>query len=480
MFKAPLRHILNQSSNEEHSMKLERESNISLKRQIYQTLKDQILCGDLPAGEPLPSTRVMAAELFVSRNTICDAYDMLITEGYVANHQGSPTRVATGLDVQSHQPHNESHIPSHKKKYCYNFRTGLPDLDLFPIYLWQQIMRRTTENLHLEDLDYSGPEGMPVLRREIAAWLFRGRGIRVLPENIFITAGATQALHLIPTLLQCRGKEIAVEDPCNRGLYETLLDAGVQIHPIPVDKDGLMPEYLSGVHVPAIYLTPSHQFPLGGILPAYRRAELIRYARSEGAYLIEDDYDSEFRFEGDPVSPLYSMDPDRVIYVGTFSKVLFPAIRIGYVILPELLHDTWCDLRLHTDVQNSPFEQAALAELLQTRKFDRHIRSMRKVYGERRLALLEALKVTFGDTWQSWGDAAGLHLAIEFENLVFDEKFISFCREKGLRVTSVEYHSICKGAHGNKLLLGYGHLSPQRIREGIEFLHCCLEMYQKI
>jgi GntR family transcriptional regulator / MocR family aminotransferase len=458
------------------SIKLQRQNAVPIKRQIYQALTEQILSGRLKAGDALPSTRELAAQMKVSRNTVCEAYDMLITEGFVLSRQGAPTRVADGLYMDRT---SEPAPPARKKRdplYSADFQTGRPDLRYFPQYLWQQILHKTSEELSLTQLGYSGPQGMRKLREEISAWLFRSKGLIVDADDIFITSGATHALHLISGLLSGHGNKIAIEDPCNKGILQTFLDAGCEVQPIPVDENGIQPEYLNGTDVRAVYVTPSHQFPLGGILPAGRRAELIRFAKKNGIYLVEDDYDSEFRYVGEPVAPLYAMDPKKVIYVGTFSKVLFPAIRIGYVILPRELQQGWCELRTHTDVQNSPFEQAALAEFLRSRKFDRHIRNMCKLYGKRRKVLLEALKEVFGDAWRVWGDSAGLHLAVEFPGMRFDEPFLKRCADFGIRVSTVEQHSIQKGRHLDKLLLGYGHMEPNEIQGGVSRLHSVIQI----
>ncbi|ULL16347.1 PLP-dependent aminotransferase family protein [Paenibacillus sp. H1-7] len=451
-------------------IQLHRESEMSLKRQIYQALRDQILNGRLEAGEALPSTRELAGELNVSRNTVNEAYEMLIVEGFVLSRQGAPTRVAEGLCLESKQDDPSSEREKPIRSYAADFRTGQPDLRQFPRYLWQQIMQKTCQDMEPALLGYTGPQGLARLREEIAAWLFRSKGLAVDPQSIFITAGATHALHLIADLLYREGRDILIEDPCNIGMLQTFVNKGYPLSPIPVDAYGLKTDDLSGTNPCAVYVTPSHQFPLGGILPASRRAALIRFARETGCYIVEDDYDSEFRYYGDPVAPLYAMDPDRVIYVGTFSKVLFPALRIGYVILPPTLHPRWRYLRTHTDVQNPPFEQMALAELLHTRKFDRHIGKMRKLYGERRQTLLSTLTECFGDSWLSWGDAAGLHLAVEFPGICFDEAISAHLLHNGIRVTPVEHHSIRKGAHVNKLLFGYGHMEPDEIRAGIVLL----------
>lgn len=453
-------------------IELNRKGELQLWRQIYQNLKKLMISGQLKAGEALPSTRVLAKELNVSRNTVCGAYDLLIAEGYVISRQGAPTRVSDGLCIE---PVEAALSPKIKSKpvrpISVSFRTGRPDLRQFPRFLWQQLLYRASVELSLEAFGYTGPQGLPDLRGEIAAWLFRSRGLKVASDDIFITAGATHGLHLISDILSGDGQKILIEDPCHIGMLGTFINKGCSIVPIPVDAEGMQTDYLSKCgSTGAIYVTPSHQFPLGGILSASRRAMLIRFARENNLYIIEDDYDSEFRYSGEPIAPLYTMSPQRVIYVGTFSKAVFPALRIGYVILPYQLQERWRDLRTHTDVQNPPFEQAALAEFLRTRKLDRHVQKMRKIYGQRRQVLLESLEEAFGSEWIAYGDSAGLHVAIDFPGMRFDEAFKSSCIKNGIYITPVESHCIEKGRHQSKLLIGYGHLEPDVIKNGIVLL----------
>lgn len=453
-------------------IELKRHSEVSLARQIYQALRAQMLEGRLMPGEVLPSTRELAKQLNISRNTACEAYEMLAAEGFIETRQGSPSRVAGGLRLEKTTVAEKSAQPTQLVPHLLaDFRTGRPDLRKFPQNSWLQLMRKTAEEMPLEQWGYTGPEGLPLLREEIAAWLWRSKGLMVDPQDIFITAGATQALHLLADLLSSEDEEILVEDPCHSGMLRVLQGKGFRIRPVPVDEQGLQTEYLQGNGACAVYVTPSHQFPLGGVLPASRRAALVRFAREHDLFIIEDDYDSEFRYVGAPVAPLYSMDSQRVIYIGTFSKTLFPALRLGYIILPQQLHRRWRELRTHADVQNPPFEQAALAEYLRTRKFDRHVQRMRKVYGKRRQTLLNEIEAIFDLEWRPWGDAAGLHLALEFPGFCFDQEFRSRARERGIFVTPVEYHCINKGKHWDKLLLGYGHLEAQEIRAGISLLH---------
>jgi len=454
-------------------IELQRNGLIPLSRQVYQALRDSILKGRLTSDDVLPSTRELAKQLSVSRNTVLEAYEMLYSEGFIETSQGSPSRVVRGLLLEQR---SLSLKPIEKTidnsiKYQADFKTGLPDISKFPKRFWLQLQSKASEAMQTELWGYSGPEGLPVLREQIAGWLFRRRGISVNPKDIFITAGATQALHLLSGLFKKEDREIIIEDPCHIGMFRVLQESGYNIHPTPVDEHGLRTELLKANGASAIYVTPSHQFPLGGVLSAGRRAALIRFARENKMYILEDDYDSEFRYSGSPVSPLYSMDPNRVIYIGTFSKILFPALRIGYIILPAQLQSKWRQIRTYSDVQNPPFEQAALAEFLRLGKLDRYVQKMRRIYGFRRQLLLNSLEEVFGSIPQPWGDSAGLHIALQFPGMCFGSDFFRLEKEYGIRAVPVEYHSIIKGFHQDKLLLGYGHMSEEEIRKGILLLH---------
>lgn len=295
--------------------------------------------------------------------------------------------------------------------------------------------------------------------------------MEVSPEDIFITSGATQALHLLVDLLYKEGHAFALEDPSHQGIRTVIGDRGYPLHGMPVDRQGADIYSLRDHRVSAAYVTPSHQFPLGGILPAGRRAALIRLAIEKDFYVIEDDYDSEFRYAVAPVSPVYAMDSSRVIYVGTFSKTLFPALRLGFAILPKQLQARWKHSRMYMDVQNPILEQAALAEFLRQRKMDKHVQRMRRLYGEKRSVLLRAVDRTFGSSVQPWGDVSGLHVALQFPGKEFGERFIRECGEAGFRMAAVSQYCLDPDRHRDKLLVGYGHLSHSQIEEGIEALH---------
>ncbi len=462
-------------------IELNKHGGIPLARQIYAALRDRMMAGVLRPGDTLPSTRELSQALSVSRNTACEAYAMLADEGFLETRQGAATRVAAGLALEPTASAHSSKqpIPGNPPVLA-DFSTGQPDLSQLPVLQFRQMLRDSVESLPRQEWGYSSPAGLPALRQEIAQWLRRGRGVAVEPEEIFITAGATQALHLLACLPALSGGVVA-EDPSHLGMVEAWRAMSHRIIPVPADERGLIVDRLEDAltdDVSVIYATPSHQFPLGGVLPAARRAELVRIARRQNLFVVEDDYDSEFRYAGAPIAPLCAMDRERVAYVGTFSKTLFPALRVGYVVLPAALREQWREERRHVDVQSPPFEQAALAELLRSRKFDRHVQRMRKLYGARREALMKAMRVAFGGMCQPLGDGAGLHVAVRFPGIRFNEEFVAKAREAGIRVATVEQYAIEKGRHLDELVLGYGHLEERAIAEGVDLLSSFIASYE--
>jgi GntR family transcriptional regulator/MocR family aminotransferase len=451
---------------------IDRTSETSVRRQIYEQIKDQILSGEMRAGEELPSTRQLASELCVSRSTLVESYEMLLAEGFLKSRQGAKTVVADGIAIQRQTPETVQKPKNVSRPVIADFSTGRPDIAHFPRAQWQKMLLKAAIELPNKELDYTWPQGYAPLREEVACWLSRSRGIAAQADDIFITAGATHALRIVSDLLCPKGGRVIMEDPCHKGLYETLAYGGCEIIPVPVDDWGLRTDGLDEHrHIRMIYVTPSHQFPLGGILPASRRAALIRYALEQDNFIVEDDYDSEFRYSGEPIAPLYSMDPQRVIYIGTFSKTVFPAIRIGFTILPKRIQPLWKRLRMHHDIQNPILEQAAMAEFLRSRAMDRHIRKMKTQYAVKRKLLFGELENQFGGAWSVSGDATGLHVAVRFPEMRFDKAFERRCAEEGIVVSALESHCIAKGAHEDQLLLGYGHMEPDRIAESVRLLH---------
>jgi GntR family transcriptional regulator / MocR family aminotransferase len=442
-----------------------------LSRQIYGALKARILSGQMAEGERIPSTRGLAAELGVSRNTVSVACDLLWTEGFIERRQGAPSRVAEGLRIrQMRKTAQSGQGAACEAEWKWDFKTGQPDLTAFPWKAWNDAVKSAADTLPAGQFTYNGPKGYEPLCEEIAGWLFRARNMEVDPEDVFISSGSTQALYLLVDMLRRENRAFLLEDPCHPGIRTMITDKGLPVDWMPVDAHGAQVAALDGKEIAAVYVTPSHQFPLGGILPAGRRAALIRLAAEKDFYVIEDDYDSEFRYAGLPVSPIYSMDSTRVLYVGTFSKTMFPALRIGFVVLPKALHPAWRHSRNYMDVQNPVLEQAALALFLKTRKMDRHIRRMRKLYGDKRAVLTGALQSAFGNAVIPWGDASGLHVTLQFPGRKFDRQFIRRCENDQLRVSLVSQYCSNEQAHPDMLLLGYGHLSVGQIQEGVEAL----------
>lgn len=451
---------------------LQQGSEVSLARQIFAALKTSILTGQLPAGEALPSTRALAKGLGICRNNVVEAYDMLWAEGFLVRHQGAPSRVAPGLHLTP-SPATAAPPPAQPAPppILWDFKTGQPDLSLFPLAAWNKTVAEAARTLQPDVLCYSGPQGYAPLREEIAHWLLRSKSMVVDPQDIFITGGATQALYLLVTILHRQGRAFALESPSHPAVRTVLADGNYPFYPVPVDQAGADIATLQNKAVSAVYITPSHQFPLGGILPAARRAALVRMATENDFYIIEDDYDSEFRYSGNPISPVYAMCPARVAYVGSFSKTLFPALRLGFAVLPKTLQEAWRHYRTFMDVQNPVLEQAALAAFLQQRKMDRHVQKMRRAYSEKRALLLGALQSEFGTAAQPWGDASGLHLALQLPGAHFGPRFTAACRAAGVRVTTVAQYCPVPNEHGDKLLLGYGHLAPDQITNGVAALH---------
>lgn len=274
------------------------------------------------------------------------------------------------------------------------------------------------------------------------------------------------------------GDCVAVEDPVTDEMRTIFVKAGAEVEPIKADRNGIQPNELPTKRKPSfVFVIPSHQFPLGAVLPIQRRIQIVEYVRKMDSYIVEDDYDSEFTYEGTAVYSMQGLDPERVIYVGTFSKILSPALRIGYVILPKHLIDRFKELKWFSDRHTATLEQQVMARFIDEGHLDQHVRRMKRIYEKRRRALVAALDRTF-QTLEIIGQAAGMHAVVEWEDLVVDESFVNHCKQNGVIVYPVEYYALKKGHHRKQMVLGYGSLTEEEIDEGVRRLQKAVESYQ--
>lgn len=453
-------------------IQIDRDSHIPISRQIYRSITGFILANQMRAGEALPSSRELAKQLNVARNTVSEAYEMLKAEGYVSSRVGSRCRVKTDLFLPAQnnreRPQSTRNLP--RQEFRYDFRTGIPDISQFPLRTWGQLQTSGLEYLDKGNWLYGGYQGYFPLREEIAFWLFRTKGIAVSPEDVFISAGASHAINLVAEIIKDKDGDFFLENPCHLGILKGLQLKNMPYRAIAVDNQGLQVGALQTGNVSGVYVTPSHQFPLGYVLAAGRRVELIRLARERDFLILEDDYDGEFRYSGPPITPLYAMDTERVVYIATFSKSLFPALRIGFALLPPQLRERWIELRQYSDIQNPIMEQVALAEFLKTRKLDRYIRHMNKIYAGRQGLLVDAIRDYFPKNVKIIGEKAGLHLALQVPGFLFDRKLQSVCEEKGIAISPCSLYALGDKKYDDTLLLGYGNIANDRIARGVRAL----------
>lgn len=456
---------------------IDRSIDIPLNRQVYQQIREKILNGDLQSGERLSSTRELSSELTVSRNVILEAYDQLLAEGFLDSRRGSGTFVAEGAFLKQHEkkPALDRIDEKSKEKNIIDFRSGIPALDLFPRKLWAKLSHSLWNDIAPSNFGYDIPEGRLELRQVLSRYLSRTRGVECHPEQIVITSGATQALTLVSKLL-LSPKDIAImEDPITSDIQSIFKASGSSIYPVPVDEYGIKTSLLPEDKNPKfIFVTPSHQFPLGGILPIQRRIHLINYARKNNCYLVEDDYDSEFRYEGPPVSSLQGLDSERVLYIGSFSKILSPALRIGYLILPMHLIEKCRQLKWFSDLHTPSLDQLILAGFIREGYLERHIAKMKKYYKNQRDFLMDCLNTTFSNKIQISGYSTGLHLIAEFNEIYFSKELLKNIEIYGVKVYPVEDHSIEKDKYHNRIILGFGHLQKGEIKEGV------IKLYQAL
>lgn len=461
-----------------------------LHQQVYSQLRWAILSGRLQSGQRIPASRALAKSLGVSRTTITQGYDQLISEGYLQTRPGAGTYVCDQLPEillateTADQPHqtavdislstygqrvHQSSLRPLRETFEISFRYGQPALDLFPVKLWRKLLSKHCQGPS-QWLDYAEDSlGYGPLREAVATYLQQSRAVRCTPEQVIITNGSQQALSLITQLLVNPEDSIAMEDPGYRGARNIFKASGANLLCLPLDQDGLIVDQLMhhGETPRLVYVTPSHQFPTGALLSLSRRLLLLQWAWESGALIIEDDYDSEYRYGGRPIPSLQGLDTHRsVLYVGTFSKVMFPSIRLGYLVLPESLVDVFGKAKWLTDRQPPHLSQYALAEFIAKGHLEQHIRKMRLCYERRRSALVQALYEQFGQGIKILGDSAGLHIMAKLPITISDDDAVSKAAAVGVEICSaqVQYEKPC---NTGEFVFGYTALGETKIKEGI-------------
>ena len=467
-------------------------------RQLYDWFRSAVLAGQLRPAQRIPSTRSLAAELGISRVPVASAYEQLLAEGYLETFVGAGTCVARSIPSEASRPNagKSAGLPREETReqaprtvarrvastrlapqpwleHFGPFRVGLPALDRFPVALWSKLVSRYSRNQTRQLMAYGDAMGYWPLREAIAEYLGAFRAVRCRPSQILVTTGSQQSIQLSAQVLLDPGDRVWMEEPGYSGARRALMTAGARPVPVPVDAEGL--NIAEGMRraksARAAYITPSHQYPLGVTMTATRRMLLLQWAASRGAWIIEDDYDSEYRFDGRPIPSLQGLDTkDRVIYSGTFSKVMFPALRLGYAVVPQDLVDAFASARDAHDQFSSTVYQAAMTDFIREGHFARHIRRMRMLYHQRRNALVEAIGDQMGDRLEIIGAGAGMHL-VALLPAGADDRAIS--KEAFAQRISAMPLSSCYAGEPLRagLILGYGGSGERQIQAAVRKLN---------
>ncbi|MFF1297885.1 MULTISPECIES: PLP-dependent aminotransferase family protein [unclassified Streptomyces] len=444
---------------------VDRDSAQRLSAQVEGQLRDAIRTGRLQAGERLPSSRELARGLGLSRGLVQDCYAQLQAEGYLVTRVGSATRVAACAQPTEPAPAPPS---GPRPRLIADFRHGVPDLTSFPLADWLWATREAARHMPTADLDYGDPRGSSALREVVAGYLRRVRGAAAEPARTVVCSGYAQGLSLALGALARRGvRVVAYEDPGGpataRAAAET---AGLAAVPVPVDEEGVDVRKLAATGARAVIVTPAHQWPTGVVLAPDRRHALIDWAVRQDAYVIEDDYDAEFRYDREPVGALQGLAADRVISIGTVSKSLAPALRLGWLLCPPALLDLVTDLKRVTDRGSPTLDQLALARLIESGRYDRHLRRMRTVYATRRTALVDAL-AAHAPAVRLSGLAAGFHAVAHLPATAHEHTLVDTARTRGVGLYGMSACRTSQAPEPPQLVLGFGNVTERAIAEGV-------------
>ncbi|HVF27178.1 MAG TPA: PLP-dependent aminotransferase family protein [Pyrinomonadaceae bacterium] len=473
--------------------------------QIYEAIRLSVLSGHFDSRMRLPSTRSLAQQLGVSRMTVVNAYEQLLAEGYIKGKTGAGTFVASVLPEQLLQtrdaaPHRSAAPPARPphslskrgkwlERTCVTtsctrddksfqaFQNGLPAVDKFPFDVWSRLATRRLRHPPRELLGYGDPAGYRPLRASIAQYLKASRAVRCEPEQVIIVSGAQQALDLVARLLLDADDAVWIEDPCYPGARDALHSAGAELVSVPVDGDGfdLSAALRRKKDARLVYVTPSHQYPLGVTMSLARRLALLEWANRAGAWIIEDDYNSEYRYAGRPLASLQGLDAEgRVLYVGTFSKTIFPALRLGCLVVPPDLVDVFAAARALTDRHSATLDQAILTDFIEDGHFARHVRRMRVLYEERQGILVAAAERELSGLLDAPPAAAGMHLVGWLPEGVSDKAASESAARQRVKATPLSAYSLDPLSRGG-LVLGYTALNARQIKDGVRKLAKALD-----
>lgn len=471
-------------------IRVDRNGETPLHHQVYVGFRNAILHGELSPGQQVPSSRALAAELNISRFPVLDAYAQLHVEGYVRSRKGSGTFVSTSLthlDENGHsspvesagerrQSRRSSQFPRFEDAAWRNgwgaFSVHQPALDRFPFELWSKFVTRHSRLPRIHAIRPVDPLGLMPLRKVICSYLRTARAVRCEPEQIMVVSGSQQALDITVRVLLDPGDSAWIEEPCYPLVRSVLAGSGCRVVPVPVDEEGM--NVAVGLkrsrNARVAFVTPSHQYPLGSTMSISRRLQLLDWARKTSAWIVEDDYDSEFRFDGMPIPSLQGLDSTkRVIYIGTFSKVLFPSLRVGYMVIPPDLVEVFRSVRVATDIFPPYLVQEVLTDFITSGQFARHIRRMRALYKSRYFALVESLRSEFGDSIKIQGAEAGMHLSVLLPDSFSDHAVAIQAAAENLWVRPI---SPCwSGTRPRQgLILGFGNTAEEKIRPAVQHL----------
>lgn len=473
---------------------VDRNAPKALHRQIYDAYRTAIVEGRLRPRQRIPSSRVLASELGVSRFPVLNAYAQLLGEGYIESRVGSGTVVSSSIPDQltSTEPTGAPFVatrsgrrPVARRASMFPrlesapwlggwgaFGVGQVASDQFPLHLWSNLVARRCRNMDAKSFHYGDQKGSKALRETIASYLRTARSLHCEAEQIMVVSGSQQALEISARVLLDLGSRVWMEEPGYRLAADALALAGCQLVPVPVDTEGM--DVAAGIErcrkARAAFVTPSHQFPLGVTMSASRRLRLLDWAQSSGSWIIEDDYDSEYRYRNMPIPALQGLDASaRVIYVGSFSKVLFPSLRLGYIVIPSDLVDRFLTIRRAMDLGPPSFHQDVLADFITEGHFARHIRRMRVLYRDRRSALVDSISQELGSMVEMLGDEAGMHLAVTLRNGSRDVEIAERAARQNLWIWPLSPSYIGK-APRQGLILGFGSTTTTEIPNAVRKL----------